>query len=210
MVKQSGVIALLTCALIITAASAALSQEPSKPAQATKPRAQRTEQATPATAPADTEPVESENEALRRTLSKLSDQIGALNTEVRRLREQTERSSLTLEVLLNEERLGKAENKVDEEMNYKNQLEGREQEIQRRLRNIQQELMLRGVLRREEAEVALRAELNRQLEDTREQLATQQQRIAEAQSRVERIRHRVAELNKRLEPAAEKPDNQQE
>ncbi len=209
MMKQSGVIAFLTCALIITAATVALSQEPPKPAQGAKPRAQRAEQSTPATPQADTEPVESENEALRRTLSKLSDQIGALNTEVRRLREQTERSSLTLEVLLNEERLGKAENKVDEEMNYKNQLEGREQEIQRRLRNIQQELMLRGVLRREEAEAALRAELNRQLEDTREQLATQQQRIAEAQSRVERIRLRVAELNKRLEPTAEKPGNQQ-
>jgi chromosome segregation ATPase len=106
-----------------------------------------------------------------------------------------------MELLLNEERLARAEEKIDAAMEDKSMLDAREQELQRRLRNIQQELVLRGgaALRRDEAEAAIRADINRALEETRSRQAYYQERIAELQSQAARIRERVGVLRKRLE-----------
>ena len=58
--------------------------------------------------------METTEEALRKTLTGLSDQMGALTTEVQKLRREMERSSLTLELLLNEERLARIEEKIED------------------------------------------------------------------------------------------------
>jgi chromosome segregation ATPase len=155
---------------------------------------------------------ESTEAALRRSITGLSDQISILTSEVKRLREESERSSVVMELLLNEERLARVEEKIDAAMEAKSALDAREQEIQRRLRNIQQEVTMRGgaALRRDEAEAAIRADFNRALEETRNQQGFHQQRIAELQSDAERIRARVAVLRKRLEryEKAEAPPQQ--
>jgi uncharacterized protein involved in exopolysaccharide biosynthesis len=189
--------ALMILAITASAAGRGFAQEPPKQE---KPRPAR-----PAQKPAPQTEIEAipetSEEAMRRTLTTLADQIGALTTEVQKLRLETERSSLTLELLLNEERLGRVEEKLEAALDFKTQLDAREQEIQRRLKNVQQEAMLRGGLRREETENAIRAELQRALEDTRNQQSAYQQRVSELQAQANRLRQRVETTRRRLEPA---------
>lgn len=190
------IIALMIIAVTALADGQCFAQEPTRQE---KPRPARPVQK-PAPQP-ETEAVpETSEEAMRRTLTTLADQIGALTIEVQKLRLETERSSLTLELLLNEERLGRVEEKLETALDFKSQLDAREQEIQRRLRNVQQEAMLRGGLRREETENAIRAELQRVLEDTRTQQSAYHQRISELQTQASRLRQRVETIRRRLEP----------
>jgi hypothetical protein len=189
--------------LAITVSAAETSRAQDQPQQE-KPRPARPAQrpAQESTQKPESEAIpETSEETLRRTLTTLSDHMGALTSEVQKLRAEMERSSLTLELLLNEERLARAEEKIEEALDSKFQLDLREQEIQRRMRNVQQEVLLRGGLRREEAENALRADLQRALEDVRNQQAAVQQRVSELQAQATRLRQRVDALRLRLEPA---------
>ena len=177
------------------------------------PKQERPRTSRPAQRPAqettekpESEPVlETTEEVLRKTLTGLSDQMGTLTTEVKKLRLEMERSSLTLELLLNEERLARVEEKIEDASDSKFQLDLREQELQRRLRTVPQEVLLRGGLRREEAENALRADIQRAIEDVRNQQSAQQQRVSELQAQATRLRQRVESLRQRLEPAEGKP-----
>jgi predicted RNase H-like nuclease (RuvC/YqgF family) len=159
--RSTRVPASLSVLFIIAFAAAVSAQEPTRQAPAEKPRPSRPTQKTPAD-PADASgqdraPLNSD-EAMRRALAKLSTQIDSLAEEVKLLRRATERNSQTMELLLYEERLAKLEEKLDAAIERKAELDAREQDIQRRMRNIQQEVMLRGGLRRDEVESALRAE----------------------------------------------------
>ena len=136
---------------------------------------------------------------MRRAIANLSTQIGLLADEMRKLRRETERNSVTMELLLNEDRLAKVEDKIQEAGSNKAQLDAREQDIQRRMRNIQGELLARGGLRRDEAEAAIRNELQRALEDTRNHQTAQQQSLAELVSQATRLRTRVEILRKKVE-----------
>jgi chromosome segregation ATPase len=147
---------------------------------------------------------------MRRAIVKLSTQIDSLAAEVKLLRRATERNSQTMELLLYEERLAKVEEKLDAAIDRKAELDAREQDIQRRLRNIQQEVMLRGGLRRDETEAALRAEYQRALDDIKNQQSLYQQRISELQTQVNRLRIQVETLRKKLERVEEKSDQQQQ
>jgi chromosome segregation ATPase len=199
--------------LFITAfAAAGFGQEPTRQSPTEKPRAPRATQKSTAeqdAAEQDRAPLNSD-EALRRTITKLSTQIDSLTDEVKQLRRATERNSQTMELLLYEERLAKVEEKLDAAIDRKAELDAREQDIQRRMRNIQQEVMLRGGLRRDEIESALRAEYQRALEDVKNQQALYQQRIAELQTQVSRLRTRVETLRKKIERAEEKSEQQQQ
>lgn len=146
-----------------------------------------------------TTPIQEPDEAMRHAISNLSTQIGLLADEMRKLRRQTERNSETMELLLNEDRLAKLEDKIQDAVNYKMQLDAREQDIQRRMRNIQGEVLLRGGLRRDEAEGAIRVELQRALEDVRSQQTAHHQRVAELNEQATRLRARVEALRKRVE-----------
>jgi len=148
------------------------------------------------------------DEAMRRALTNLSTQIGLLTDELRRMRRETERYSGTMELLLNEDRLAKLEDKIQDAADHKAQLDAREQEIGRRLRNIQGELVLRGGLRRDETETAIRNELQRAMEDVRSQQLVYQQRIAELNEQASRLRARVETLRKRLELSELKTEKQ--
>jgi hypothetical protein len=146
-----------------------------------------------------TTPIQEPDEEMRRAVSNLSTQIGLLADEMRKLRRQTERNSETMELLLNEDRLAKLEDKIQDAVNYKMQLDAREQDIQRRMRNIQGEALLRGGLRRDEAEAAIRVELQRALEDVRSQQTAHHQRVAELNEQATRLRSRVEALRKKVE-----------
>jgi chromosome segregation ATPase len=189
--------ALWILAIIVSAAGTSRAQEQprqERPRPAGRPAQETTQKPESEAVP------ETSEDALRRTLSALSDHMGSLTSEVKKLRLEMERSSLTLELLLNEERLARAEEKIEEALDSKFQLDLREQEIQRRMRNVQQEVLLRGGLRREEAENALRADLQRALEDVRNQQAAYQQRVSELQAQATRLRQRVDALRLRLDP----------
>lgn len=149
------------------------------------------------------------DEAMRRTLSSLSTQIGALADELKMMRRETERNSTMLELLINEERLAKLEDKIQDTIDRKAQLDAREQEIGRRSRNIQGELVLRGGLRRDEAEAAIRADLQRALDDVHTQQAAYQQRVAELNDQATRLRARVETLRKKLELLDLKSDKEE-
>lgn len=139
------------------------------------------------------------DDAMRRTLTSLSTQIGALADELKMMRRETERNSTMLELLISEERLAKLEDKIQDAIDRKAQLDAREQEIGRRSRNIQGELVLRGGLRRDEAEAAIRADLQRGLDEVHSQQAGYQQRVAELNDQATRLRARVETLRKKLE-----------
>lgn len=136
---------------------------------------------------------------MRRAITDLSTQIGLLTGEMRKLRRETERNSGTMELLLTEDRLSKLEDKIQETADRKAQLDAREQEINRRMRNIPNELMLRGGLRRDEAEAAIRSEIQRSLDDVHSQQAISQQRLGELNEQAARFRSRVETLRKKIE-----------
>jgi len=156
-----------------------------------------------------TTPIQDADEAMRRAITSLSTQIGLLTDEMRKLRRETERNSGMMELLLNEDRLAKVEDKIQEASSNKAQLDAREQDIQRRMRNIQGELLARGGLRRDEAEAAIRNELQRALEDVRSQQTAQQQSLAELVSQATRLRARVQAVRKKLEMLDAKNDKEE-
>jgi len=156
-----------------------------------------------------TTPIQDADEAMRRAITSLSTQIGLLTDEMRKLRRETERNSGMMELLLNEDRLAKVEDKIQEASSNKAQLDAREQDIQRRMRNIQGELLARGGLRRDEAEAAIRNELQRALEDVRSQQTAQQQSLAELVSQSTRLRARVDAVRKKLEILDAKNDKEE-
>ena len=176
---------------------------------AVKQERPRKTQVKPAPGPVDqvdekpSQPTEAD-QAMQRAITSLSTQIGLLNDEVRRLRLETERNSQMMELLLNEDRLAKLEEKIQEAADHKAQLDAREQEIARRSRNIQGELVMRGGLRRDEAEAAIRSDLQRSLDDVHSQQAAYQQRAAELVEQATRIRARVETLRKKFEMSDEK------
>jgi hypothetical protein len=169
---------------------------PGRPRQA-KPTQKPLDPAEKTVAPA---PAPEPEELMRRAITDLSIQIGLLTDEMKKLRRDTDRNAGILELLLNEERLTKLEDKLQEATNNKGLLDAREQDINRRMKNIQAELAMRGILRRDEAEAAARADLQRGLEDVHNQQSIWQQRIAELNEQAVRIRARVETLRKKFEP----------
>jgi len=148
----------------------------------------------------DAAPVDSD-ELTRQTLGDLARQVSALTEELRRLRKQSDRNTGIMELLLNEERLSKLEDKIQDTQGQKAQLDQRELDLQRRMKNIQGELLYRGAVRRDEAEAAIRAELQRALDDVHSQQMVTRQRLSELEGQAERLRRRVEVLRSKLEPA---------
>ena len=132
-------------------ATAGFAQEPTgRPTRQTQKPANELQEKT------DTERAPlSPDEMMRRAASSLSTQMDSLTKEMRLLRKATERNSMLIELLLYEERLAKVEEKLDAAIMLKADLDAREAELQRRMKNIQQEVMMRGGLRRDEVEAAL-------------------------------------------------------
>lgn len=144
-------------------------------------------------------PAQNSEEMISRAITGLSTQMGLLTDEIRNLRRETERNSETMELLLNEDRLAKVEDKIQDAVAQRAQLDAREQDILRRMRNIQGELVLRGGLRRDESEAAIRSELQRGLDEVHTQQSSSQQRIADLNEQAARLRARVETLRKKLE-----------
>ena len=189
---------LLSLIVTITLAASSAAQEPAT----NKPRPPRTAQKPelePSPKPEAVAEAPSAEEQMRQTISNLTSQIDALNAEIKLLRRSTERNSLALESLLSEERLAKLEDKLDQATQRKIELDAREADIQRRQKNISQEVTARGFLRRDEGEALLRTEFQRALDDTRNQQQQIQQRIAELQAQVTQARARVETLRRRLD-----------
>jgi chaperonin cofactor prefoldin len=207
MIKRLSLISFLAILLTLSGASEIFAQQSPRQNQSEKTRP------TQKTSDADIQKTEaspqSTDEALRTAITGLSNQVAILASELRRLREETQRNSERIEMLMYEERLGKIEAKMEEALNEKMNLDAREQEIQRRQRNIPQEALLRGGIRREEAEAAVKADLQRALDDVRERQESSQKRIADIQQQSDRISTRLEALRKKLEPPEKKDPNQQ-
>jgi len=202
------ILLLLLGALI---SSTSLAQEPAKPESQSRQQRQPQRQPVvevPAEPQAETE---STDVAMRKVLTELSEQVGKLSVEIRKTRLDGERNSTMLELLLYEERQERIEGKLQDAINYKAQLDAQEADIQRRQRNIQQELTLRGgyALRREEAEAALKQELQRALDMIHNQQTQYQTRIADLQGQTDRLRARIEELRKKAERLEAKRESEQ-
>jgi hypothetical protein len=199
--RMLGVLSALVASVVLSIS--AIAQEPARQAAPAKPGQTRPPQKPPAGDTIDkSEPASQtreSDEAMRRTLTDLSTQINLLADELRMFRRETERTSGVMELLLSEDRLAKLEDKLQEASDRKAQLDAREQEINRRTRNIPNELVLRGGLRRDEAEAAIRNELQRSLDDVHSQQAISQQRLGELNEQAARFRARVETLRKKLD-----------
>ncbi len=184
-------------------ATTSFAQEPTKPARPSQKAASEPQEKT------DIERApSSSDEMMRHAMSGLSTQMDSLTKEMRLLRKATERNSMLIELLLYEERLAKVEEKLDAAIMLKSDLDAREADLQRRMKNIQQEVMLRGGLRRDEMEAALKADIQRALEDIKSRQTLQQDRISELQAQVARLRARVEALRKKLDREDEKSEQQ--
>lgn len=151
---------------------------------------------------------ETSDELLRRTITNLSEQIDKLTVEVKKMRQDFERTSTVTELLLLEERLTRIEDKLDSAMLAKANLDAQETDIQRRQRNISQELMMRGgALRRDEAEAAIKQEFQRTLESIRAQQIVLQTRITDLQAQADRLRFRIETLRRKVERIELKTEN---
>lgn len=196
---------------ILTALSLTLSLSP--PCRGQTAQQPRSKNPAPVDNQERSQPTRASNESedlIRLAIGDLANQISLLTDEVKRLRRDNARNSAMMELLLSEERLGRTEDKIQDAVERKAQLDGREQDLQRRMKNIQQELIFRGAIRREEAETALRAELQRAVEDVHKEQATYQQRISELQAQADRLKARIAALRKRLEGADEKAGDEKQ
>ena len=192
----------------IALATASFAQEPA--GQSPRPTRQTQKAASEPQEKSDIERAPpSSDDMMRRAMSSLSTQMDSLTKEMRLLRKATERNSMLIELLLYEERLAKVEEKLDAAIMLKTDLDARESDLQRRMKNIQQEVMLRGGLRRDEVEAALRADIQRALEDVKTRQSLQQDRISELQAQVARLRARVEALRKKLDREDEKSEKQQ-
>ena len=191
----SAILLSLVVTVLLAGVSAAQEPTPSKP----RPRTVQKPELEPSPKPEAVVEAPSTEELMRQTISNLSTQIDALNAEVRLLRRSNERNSLALESLLSEERLAKLEDKLDQATQRKIELDMREADIQRRQRNISQEVTARGFLRRDEGEALLRTEFQRALDETHNQQQQAQQRIADLQAQVTQSRARVETLRRRLD-----------
>jgi hypothetical protein len=167
-------------------------------------RTQPAPQKAPAEAASRVEPDQVQptwEETLPKAMADLTKQIDKLTVELRLLRNETQRNGTSLELILYEERLSKVESKLDDMNAVKNQLEARELEMQRRSQNIQTEMIMRGgqFLRRDQAEAAIRADIQRIVDETRAQKETTQQRITDLQTQADALRRRTEVLRKKIE-----------
>jgi len=153
-----------------------------------------------------TTPILDPNDQMNRALTNLSAQIGVLTDELRKLRKETERNAGMMELLLNEDRLSKVEDKIQASSDFKAQLDAREQDYLRRQKNIPTEVVLRGGLRKDEAEASIKAEIQRGLEDVRNQQIIYQQRIVELNEQATKLRGRIEKLRKKMEGPDEKEE----
>ena len=181
--------------------SAVKAQEPVRQDLQSTPR--QTKPLKPAPEPVDkpiqTTPILEPNDQMARAITSLSTQISVLTDELKKLRRETERNAGMMELLLNEDRLARVEDKIQAAHDYKAQLDAREQDFLRRQKNVQVEVVMRGGLRRDEAEAAIRSELQRGLEDTHNQQLIYQQRIAELNEQATKLRARTEKLKKKME-----------
>jgi hypothetical protein len=181
---------LLTCAIwTVGICSTGLAQQDPKPREP-----QPAESSARTDSQADTASIE-----MQATIKSLADQVAALSVEIRKLRHSTEKTSLSLELLISEERLARIEDKIDTLKDTTAVLDAREREQQYRLDNIQQEVIFRGGLDREEGEKAIRADIQRQLDQIHSQQATAQKRLADLQSQARRLRSRIEELRAKVD-----------
>jgi hypothetical protein len=164
--------------------------------------------------PVATEKIEPEvvqeppDELMRRTITNLSEQIDKLTVEVKKMRQDSERTSTVMELLLLEERLTRLEDKIDSSTTTKTNLDAQETDIQRRQRNISQELMMRGgALRRDDAEAAIKQEFQRTLDSIHTQQTSLQTRITDLQAQADRLRFRIEILRKKVERIELKTEN---
>src|SRR5262252_5960745 len=200
---MSRILSTISAAVIAVAMLSAVvrAQEPIRQDLQSTPR--QTKPMKPAPEPVDktiqTTPILEPNDQMTRALTSLSTQISVLTDELKKLRKETERNAGMMELLLNEDRLARVEDKIQAAQDYKAQLDIREQDFLRRQKNIQTEVVMRGGLRRDEAEAAIKAELQRGLEDTRNQQLTYQQRIAELNEQATKLRARIDKLKKKME-----------
>jgi chromosome segregation ATPase len=202
---QSRLVAWLSLVFVLALANPNFAQEPSNRAPAAKPQAARAAQKDP-TDKQEMPPGASDE--MRQAITLLTAEMISLGAEVQRLRKVTERNAATMELLLNEERLSKMEDRIRDATDRKAQLDAREQEIQRRMRNIPAELIGRGALRRDEAEIAIKAELQRALDDVHGQQTSYQQRITDLNAEAERLRARVETLRKKVDQVESKSEKQ--
>lgn len=145
------------------------------------------------------------DQEMRQAIKHLATEINSLGAEVQRLRKVTERNAELMELLVTEERLSKVEDRIQELTDQRSQLDAREQEFLRRMRNIPAEMLVRESgtsLKRDEAEAAARAGLQRGLDEVRNQQASLQDRLAELTAQAERLRARIEVLRARYDAAS--------
>lgn len=200
----------LSLVMLLVHFQPALAQEPRQSKPSTSPANRAAQKEVQRGQPEKQEEQPDPDQEMRQAIRHLTIEINSLSAEVQRLRKVSEHNAQTMELLLNEERLSKVEDKIQALTEQRSQLDAREQEIQRRMRNIPGEMLARGLgtLRREETEAAIKVDLQRILDDLRNQQSSIQHRLAELTVQAERLRARIVMLRAKVDQVESKSEKQ--
>lgn len=201
MIVRSRLAAALTLMVLLAPFQSTLAQEP-RPKEPSSAAATRGGQKVPERSQTDNqEPQPDPDQEMRQAIRHLSVEVNSLSAEMRRLRKVTEYNAATMELLLSEERLWKVEDKIQALTDQRSQLDARDQELQRRMRNIPGEMLLRTpvTMKREETEAAIKADLQRALDDVRTQQSSSQTRLVELSAQAEWLRARIVTLRAKVD-----------
>lgn len=186
--RMAGALSAAGClAVVLVLSGSIFAQDP--PGDQKKPAA---EQPAPVKDAAQTEA------DLRTVIKALADEVHDLTGEVRRLRRATEQNADAMQLVMYEDRLSRVRDEINAATARKGELDSSEQSLQYRLNNIQQELIVRGALNREDSEAAIRSSLQRSIQEVHSQQAANQKRLADLQNEEGILHSTIDELRRKL------------
>ena len=189
--RMTGALSVIgSLAMIVAISGLSMAQEPAQEDQQKRPPVE-------VIAPPPKDAGQSDTD-LRAVIKALADEVHNLTGEVKKLRRATEQNADAMQLVVFEDRLARVEDEINASTGRKAELDSSEQTIRSRLANIDQELIVRGGLNREDSEAAIRADLDRSLQNVHAQQGANQKQLAELQNEETTLRSRIEALRQKL------------
>jgi len=131
----------------------------------------------------------------------LAQQVRDLTIEVGRLRRTLERNDLSMELLLSEEKLARLEDNISACKQRGAELDASERVLNYRQDHVNDEVVLSARLDRQEAEAAVRADIEQRFQAVHDGRAANQQRMASLELEASKVRKHIQELQRAIAAA---------
>jgi hypothetical protein len=155
---------------------------------------------------AGNKPAQAETKTATDQNAELNQQIRELAKEIRALHDSQRKVIDAMLLQIEQARVDKLEGKLAAVENQALNLAAQEAQLEARLKNIENELVVRNIVNRNEGESAVRAELTFQLEHVRAERERVEAEEQHLRQQVDTINDRLERVRNRLEPEEEKED----